>query len=71
MAVERLMDVQVPERAEYIRVILTELNRLTSHFMFLGAFGIDAGVFGTSFTYAFREREYIQDAVRGGLAATG
>ena len=51
----------MPERAEYIRVILTELNRLTSHFMFLGAFGIDAGVFGTSFTYAFREREYLQD----------
>jgi NADH-quinone oxidoreductase subunit D len=61
MAVERLMDIQVPERAEYIRVILTELNRLSSHFMFLGAFGIDAGLFGTSFTYAFREREYIQD----------
>jgi NADH-quinone oxidoreductase subunit D len=61
MAVERLMDIEVPERAEYIRVILTELNRLSSHFMFMGAFGIDSGLFGTSFTYAFREREYIQD----------
>ena len=61
MAVERLMDVQVPERAEYIRVILTELNRLSSHFMFMGAFGIDAGVFGTSFTYAFPQREYLQE----------
>lgn len=61
MAVEKLMDVKVPERAEYIRVILTELNRLTSHFMFMGAFGIDAGVFGTSFTYAFPQREYIQE----------
>lgn len=61
MAVERLMDIQVPERAEYIRVILTELNRLSSHFMFMGAFGIDSGLFGTSFTYAFREREHIQD----------
>ncbi|MDZ4277778.1 MAG: NADH-quinone oxidoreductase subunit D [Dehalococcoidia bacterium] len=61
MAVERLMDLQVPERAEYIRVILCELNRITSHFMFIGAFGIDLGILGTSFTYGFREREYIQD----------
>ena len=67
MAVERLMDIEVPERAEYIRVILTELNRLSSHFMFAGAFGIDAGLFGTSFTYAFREREYHPGAVRGSL----
>ncbi len=55
------MDIQVPERAEYIRVILTEMNRLSSHFMFMGAFGIDSGLFGTSFTYAFREREWLQD----------
>jgi len=61
LAVERLMDIEVPDRAQYIRVILTELNRLSSHFMFMGAFGIDSGVFGTSFTYAFREREYLQD----------
>ena len=61
MAVERLMDLEVPERAEYIRVILAELNRLSSHFMFAGAFGIDAGVFGTSFTFAFPQREYIQE----------
>src|SRR5438094_537550 len=54
MAVERLMGIEVPERAQYIRIILTELNRLSSHFMFVGAFGIDAGLFGTSFTYAFR-----------------
>jgi NADH-quinone oxidoreductase subunit D len=61
LAVERLMDIEVPDRAEYIRVILSELNRLSSHFMFMGAFGIDSGLFGTSFTYAFREREYLQD----------
>src|SRR5436190_23844130 len=61
MAVERLMGIEVPERAQYIRIILTELNRLSSHYMFVGAFGIDAGLFGTSFTYAFREREYLQD----------
>jgi len=61
MAVEKLLGLEVPERAEYIRVILCELNRVTSHLMFLGAFGIDLGYFGTSFTYAFREREFIQD----------
>jgi NADH-quinone oxidoreductase subunit D len=61
MAVERLMDIKIPDRAEYIRIILTELNRMSSHLMFMGAFGIDSGLFGTSFTYAFREREYLQD----------
>jgi NADH-quinone oxidoreductase subunit D len=60
-AVEKLMKVTPPERAEYIRVILTEMNRISSHFMFLGAFGTDLGVFGTAFTYAFRERENLLD----------
>ena len=61
IAAERLGNLVVPERAEYIRVIGAELNRLASHFMFMGAFGTDIGVFGTAFTYAFRERENIQD----------
>ena len=61
MAVEQLAELEVPERAQWIRMILCELNRLSSHFMFLGAFGTDVGVFGTAFTYAFREREFIQD----------
>lgn len=61
MAVEKLLGLEVPERAEYIRVILSELNRITSHFMFLASFGADLGFFGTTFTYAFREREFIQD----------
>ena len=61
MAVEKLAGLEVPERAEYIRVILTELNRITSHYMFVGAFATDIGVYGTAFTYAFREREYIQE----------
>jgi len=60
-AIEKLTNLEPPERALYIRTILTEFNRITSHFMFLGAFGTDPIVFGTSFTYAFREREYIQD----------
>ncbi len=61
MAVEKLMGLEVPERAEYIRVILAELNRITSHFMFMSAFGADLGLLGTSFMYSFRERERIQD----------
>ncbi len=61
IAVEKLMGLEVPERAEYIRVILTELNRIASHMMFMGAFGTDLGVFATPFMYAFRDREYIQD----------
>ena len=60
-AVEKLAGLEVPERAEYIRVILAELNRITSHYMFVGAFATDIGVYGTAFTYAFREREYIQE----------
>jgi len=60
-AVEKLANLTPPERAEYIRVILAELNRVSSHFMFLGAFGTDLGIFGTSFVYAFREREHILD----------
>jgi NADH-quinone oxidoreductase subunit D len=60
-AVEKLAGLVPPERAEYIRVILAELNRISSHFMFLGAFGTDLGIFGTAFTYAFRERENILD----------
>jgi NADH-quinone oxidoreductase subunit D len=61
MAVEALAELQVPDRAQWIRTILCELNRLSSHFMFTGAFGTDVGVFGTAFTYSFREREVIQD----------
>lgn len=61
LAVEKLAGLGVPERAEYIRVILAEMNRIASHFMFMGAFGTDIGLPGTPFMYAFRERENIQD----------
>ena len=61
MAVEALAELEVPERAQWIRMILCELNRLSSHFMFTGAFGTDVGVFGTAFVYSFREREVILD----------
>ncbi|MBI4299853.1 MAG: NADH-quinone oxidoreductase subunit D [Chloroflexi bacterium] len=68
MALEKLLDVKVPERAEYIRVLVCELNRIASHLMFYGAFGADAGA-TTPFMYAFRDREEIQhffEAVTGG-----
>jgi NADH-quinone oxidoreductase subunit D len=61
MAAEYLGGFAVPERAEFIRVICAELNRIASHFMFLGAYGQDIGLFGTSFTWGFRERERIMD----------
>ncbi|MFN8617588.1 MAG: NADH-quinone oxidoreductase subunit D [Dehalococcoidia bacterium] len=63
MAVEKLGNIAVPERAEYIRVMMAELSRLLSHFMFFGAFGADVGSFGTSFVYAWRERERIYDFI--------
>ncbi len=60
-AVEKLAGIEPPERAEYIRVILAELNRIASHYMFMGAFSTDIGVYVTAFMYAFRDREIIQD----------
>ncbi|MDP6604699.1 MAG: NADH-quinone oxidoreductase subunit D [Dehalococcoidia bacterium] len=60
-AVEQVAGLEVPDRAQWIRMILCELNRLSSHFMFTGAFGTDVGVFGTAFTFSFRERENVQD----------
>ena len=58
-AVEKLMGVEVPERAEYVRVILCELNRIASHLLFLGTFGLDAGAM-TPIMFSFRGRERIQ-----------
>lgn len=61
MAVEKLMKVEIPERADYLRLIAGELNRIASHLLFIGTFGIDIGAF-TPFLYAFgREREMILD----------
>jgi len=57
-AVERLSDIRVPERAEYIRVIVCEMQRIASHMMALGASGADTGA-ATMFIYAFDERERV------------
>jgi len=61
LAVEKMLGVQIPERAEYIRIIVGELQRIASHCVFLGTYGIDIGAF-TPFLVAFgRERERILD----------
>ena len=60
MAVEKLADIEVPQRAEWIRVLAVELNSIASHLVSFGAYGLDLGAF-TPFLYAFREREYILD----------
>jgi len=60
MAVEKLMGQEVPERAEFIRVIMCELNRIASHLLFFGTYGVDMGAV-TPFLYGFREREPILD----------
>jgi len=59
-AVEKLAGIEVPERAEWIRVIVMELQRIASHLVFIGTFALDLGA-TTPFIYCFREREDILD----------
>jgi NADH-quinone oxidoreductase subunit C/D len=61
LAVEKLMGIQVPERAEYIRVIMAELTRISNHCMALGALLNDMGAFFTPMLYLLEERELILD----------
>ena len=60
LAVEKLLGLEIPERVEYIRVIMCELNRIASHLVSFGTYGMDIGAF-TPFLFAFREREDIFD----------
>jgi NADH-quinone oxidoreductase subunit D len=60
LAVEKLMDTQVPLRAQYVRVLLCELTRITSHLVWLGTHALDIGAMSV-FLYCFREREIVMD----------
>ncbi len=59
MAVERMMGLEIPERAQWIRTMLAEWNRILNHLMFCGSFPLELGAMTPMF-YAFREREMIQ-----------
>ena len=67
MAIEKLVGVQVPERAQYIRVMFDEITRILNHLMWIGSHALDIGAM-TVFLYAFREREDLFDMYE---AATG
>ncbi len=58
LAVEKLLQIEIPERAQWIRVLLNELTRLNSHLVWLGTHAMDIGAL-TVFLYTFREREEI------------
>lgn len=58
VAVEKMLNIEVPERVEYIRVIMGELQRIASHLVAIGTYGLDIGAF-TPFLYCFRDREKI------------
>ena len=60
MAVEDLLGIEVPERGQYIRMMMAELNRLSSHLVYWGTQGLDMGAISTMF-YGFRERELMLD----------
>ena len=60
MAIERLLGIEVPLRAQYIRVMFDEITRLLNHLLWLGAHGLDVGAMAV-FLYAFREREDLFD----------
>ncbi len=61
LSVEKLAGIKVPERAEYIRVIVSELTRILNHSCVIGFMLQDLGAWGTPLLYAFREREKILD----------
>ena len=68
IAIERLCGITAPPRGQAIRVIFSELNRIASHLVALGTYGLDMGAF-TPFLYCFREREMILDLFEAACGA--
>jgi NADH-quinone oxidoreductase subunit D len=68
IAVERLAGIEVPQRAQWIRTMFAEWNRLLSHLMFSGSFPLELGAM-TPIFFAFRERELIQDLMESATGA--
>ena len=68
VAIERLCGIEVPPRGQVIRVICAELNRIASHLVSVGCYGLDMGAF-TPFLYCFREREMILDLLEAACGA--
>jgi NADH-quinone oxidoreductase subunit D len=60
LAIEKLLELEVPPRAQYIRVMFSEITRILNHLLWLGAHGLDIGAM-TIFLYCFREREDLMD----------
>jgi len=58
IAVEKMLKIRVPERVEYIRVIMAEFSRIVSHLIAIGTYGMDIGAF-TPFLYCMRDREHV------------
>lgn len=67
LAAEKLMEVEVPRKAHWLRSLLSEINRIASHLIWYGTFGLDTGAMG-QFLYAMRERETLVDILE---AVTG
>jgi NADH-quinone oxidoreductase subunit D len=67
LAVERMMEMEVPDRAQWIRMLIAEWNRILNHLMFVGSYALELGAITPMF-YAFREREDIQHLLE---SATG
>ncbi|WP_196139475.1 NADH-quinone oxidoreductase subunit D [Aliikangiella sp. G2MR2-5] len=61
LAIEKLLGIEAPKRAQYIRVMFAEITRILNHLMWLGAHGLDVGAM-TMFLYCFRDREPLMDA---------
>jgi NADH-quinone oxidoreductase subunit D len=68
IAVERMLDIEVPDRAQWIRTMMAEWNRILNHLMFMGSYPLELGAMTPMF-YVFREREMVQDMMESATGA--